>query len=65
MGTIPTGFDGNNRAKYRFSKPVETITVVLTGPAHKGLHLRHPSLLSFGRLSNSQNTRRNDIEEFI
>ena len=32
-GTVPTGFDGVNRAACNFSKPVETVTVVLTGPA--------------------------------
>ena len=32
-GTVPTGFDGINRATCTFSKPVETVTVVLTGPA--------------------------------
>ena len=32
-GTIPTGFDGINRANCTFTKDVETVTVVLTGPA--------------------------------
>ena len=32
-GTIPTGFDGINRANCTFTKAVETVTVVLTGPA--------------------------------
>lgn len=32
-GTIPTGFDGINRAGCTFTKPVETVTVTLTGPA--------------------------------
>ena len=32
-GTIPTGFDGINRANCTFTKEVETVTVVLTGPA--------------------------------
>ncbi len=33
IGTIPTGFDGINRANCTFTKAVETITVTLTGPA--------------------------------
>ncbi len=32
-GTIPTGFDGVNRATCIFTKAVETVTVKLTGPA--------------------------------
>ena len=32
-GTVPTGFDGINRASCTFTKPVETVTVTLTGPA--------------------------------
>ena len=32
-GTVPTGFDGINRADCTFTKAVETITVTLTGPA--------------------------------
>ena len=32
-GTIPTGFDGINKAGCTFTKPVETVTVVITGPA--------------------------------
>ena len=32
-GSIPTGFDGINQATCTFTKPVETVTVVLTGPA--------------------------------
>ena len=32
-GSIPTGFDGVNQARCTFTKPVETVTVVLTGPA--------------------------------
>ena len=32
-GTIPTGFDGINQAGCTFTKPVETVTVVITGPA--------------------------------
>ena len=32
-GTIPTGFDGINTAGCTFRKPVETVTVVITGPA--------------------------------
>ncbi len=32
-GTVPTGFDGINRANCTFTKPVETVTVTLTGPA--------------------------------
>ena len=32
-GAIPTGFDGINRANCTFTKDVETVTVVLTGPA--------------------------------
>ena len=32
-GTVPTGFDGINRAYCNFTKAVETITVTLTGPA--------------------------------
>ena len=32
-GTVPTGFDGINRASCAFTKPVETVTVTLTGPA--------------------------------
>jgi len=33
FGTIPTGFDGINQANCTFTKPVQTVTVVLTGPA--------------------------------
>ena len=33
MGTVPTGFDGINRANCTFTKAVETVTVTLTGPA--------------------------------
>ncbi len=33
QGTIPTGFDGINQANCTFTKPVETITLMLTGPA--------------------------------
>ena len=32
-GTVPTGFDGINKANCTFTKPVETVTVTLTGPA--------------------------------
>ena len=32
-GSIPTGFDGINQAACTFTKQVETVTVVLTGPA--------------------------------
>ena len=32
-GTVPTGFDGINRANCTFTKPVMTLDVVLTGPA--------------------------------
>ena len=32
-GTIPTGFDGINKANCTFTKEVETVTVTLTGPA--------------------------------
>ena len=32
-GTIPTGFDGINKANCSFTKAIETITVTLTGPA--------------------------------
>ena len=32
-GTVPTGFDGINQATCTFTKPVEKVTVVLTGPA--------------------------------
>ena len=32
-GTIPTGFDGINRATCTFTKEVKTVTVTLTGPA--------------------------------
>ena len=32
-GSIPTGFDGINQAACTFTKPVATVTVVLTGPA--------------------------------
>ena len=32
-GTVPTGFDGINRANCTFTKAVEKVTVVLTGPA--------------------------------
>ena len=32
-GSIPTGFDGINRANCAFTKPVEKVTVVLSGPA--------------------------------
>ena len=31
-GTVPTGFDGINRANCTFTRPVETVEVVLTGP---------------------------------
>ena len=31
--SVPTGFDGINRANCTFTKPVETVTVTLTGPA--------------------------------
>jgi hypothetical protein len=31
QGSVPTGFDGFNRAGCNFSKPVQTVTVVLTG----------------------------------
>lgn len=34
FGTIPTGFDGINRANCTFTKAVETVTVTLTGPAN-------------------------------
>ena len=33
MGTIPTGFDGINKATCTFTKAVQTLQVVLTGPA--------------------------------
>lgn len=33
FGTIPTGFDGINQAKCTFTKEVESVMVVLTGPA--------------------------------
>ena len=33
MGTIPTGFDGINQASCTFTKPVETVTITLTGPS--------------------------------
>ena len=33
QGTVPTGFDGINRATCRFTKPIETVTVTLSGPA--------------------------------
>ena len=33
QGTVPTGFDGINRATCRFTKPVETLTMRLSGPA--------------------------------
>jgi hypothetical protein len=32
-GSVPTGFDGINTASCTFTRPVETVTVVLTGPA--------------------------------
>ena len=32
-GSVPTGFDGINQATCTFTKPVATVTVVLTGPA--------------------------------
>ena len=32
-GTIPTGFDGINKANCTFTEPVEKVTVTLTGPA--------------------------------
>jgi len=32
-GTVPTGFDGINRANCNFTKAVKTVTVVLSGPA--------------------------------
>ena len=32
-GTIPTAFDGINQAICTFTKPVETMTVTLSGPA--------------------------------
>ena len=32
-GTVPTGFDGINKATCTFTKPVNTLTVTLTGPA--------------------------------
>ncbi len=32
-GTIPTGFDGINKATCTFTKAVKTVTVTLTGPA--------------------------------
>ena len=32
-GTVPTGFDGDNRADCSFNQAVEKVTVVLTGPA--------------------------------
>jgi putative lipoprotein len=32
-GTVPTGFDGINKANCNFTKDVETITITLTGPA--------------------------------
>ena len=32
-GSVPTGFDGNNRADCSFNQAVEKVTVVLTGPA--------------------------------
>ena len=34
QGTIPTGFDGINRATCTFTKPVSTVTVTLSGPAN-------------------------------
>ncbi len=33
QGTVPTGFDGINRANCSFTKAVKTVTVTLTGPA--------------------------------
>ena len=33
MGTIPTGFDGINRATCTFTKEVKAVTVTLSGPA--------------------------------
>ena len=33
MGTILTGFDGINQASCPFTKPVETVTITLTGPS--------------------------------
>ena len=33
QGTIPTGFDGINRATCTFTKAVKTVTVTLSGPA--------------------------------
>ncbi len=32
-GSVPTGFDGNNRADCSFNQAVDKVTVVLTGPA--------------------------------
>ena len=32
-GTVPTGFDGINQARCTYTKAVETVTVVLSGPA--------------------------------
>ena len=32
-GSVPTGFDGDNRADCSFNQAVEKVTVVLTGPA--------------------------------
>ena len=32
-GSVPTGFDGINKADCTFTKAVEKVTVVLTGPA--------------------------------
>ena len=40
-GTVPTGFDGINTARCTFTKPVENVTVVLTGPA---THTEHFTL---------------------
>ena len=40
-GTVPTGFDGINRANCTFTKPVEKVSVVLTGPA---THTEHFTL---------------------
>ena len=33
FGTVPTGFDGINQANCTFTKPVKTVTVMLSGPA--------------------------------
>ena len=45
QGTIPTGFDGINRATCRFTKAVETVTVTLSGPAS------HTELFTLGEPS--------------